>query len=67
MKSVNLRIEVRVQTIHSGVGGVNESDVSLASAAGAIIIAFHVIAEDRAQIQADRQGRDPGAITSSMR
>jgi len=48
--------EVRVQIIHSGVGGVNESDVSLASAAGAIIIAFHVIAEDRAQIQADRQG-----------
>ena len=48
--------EVRVQIIHSGVGGVNESDVSLASAAGAIIIAFHVIAEDRAQLQADRQG-----------
>ena len=48
--------EVRVQIIHSGVGGVNESDVSLASAAGAIIIAFHVIAEDRAQMQADRQG-----------
>ena len=48
--------EVKVQIIHSGVGGVNESDVSLASAAGAIIIAFHVIAEDRAQQLADRQG-----------
>ena len=48
--------EVKVQIIHSGVGGVNESDVSLASAAGAIIIAFHVIAEDRAQAAADRQG-----------
>jgi len=48
--------EVRVQIIHSGVGGVNESDVSLASAAGAIIVAFHVIAEDRAQLQADRLG-----------
>ena len=48
--------EVRVQIIHSGVGGVNESDVSLASAAGAIIIAFHVIAEDRAQLLADREG-----------
>ena len=48
--------EVKVQIIHSGVGGVNESDVSLAAAAGAIIIAFHVIAEDRAQLQADRQG-----------
>jgi translation initiation factor IF-2 len=48
--------EVRVQIIHSGVGGVNESDVSLASAAGAIVIAFHVIAEDRAQQLADREG-----------
>jgi translation initiation factor IF-2 len=48
--------EVRVQIIHSGVGGVNESDVSLASAAGAIIVAFHVIAEDRAQLLADREG-----------
>jgi len=48
--------EVKVRIIHSGVGGVNESDVSLASAAEAIIIAFHVIAEDRAQWQADRQG-----------
>jgi translation initiation factor IF-2 len=48
--------EVRVQIIHSGIGGVNESDVALASAAGAIIVAFHVIAEDRAQASADRQG-----------
>jgi len=48
--------EVKVQIIHSGIGGVNESDVSLASAAGAIIVAFHVIAEDRAQALADRQG-----------
>ena len=48
--------EVRVQIIHSGVGGVNESDVSLAAAAGAIIIAFHVVAEDRAQQLADRHG-----------
>jgi len=48
--------EVKVQIIHSGVGGVNESDVSLAGAAGAIIIAFHVIAEDRAQSLADRTG-----------
>ena len=45
--------EVRVQIIHSAVGGVNESDVSLASAAGAIIIAFHVIAEDKAKYMAE--------------
>jgi translation initiation factor IF-2 len=48
--------EVRVQIIHYGIGGVNESDVYLASAAGAIIIAFHVIAEERAQLLAEREG-----------
>ncbi|MFO0976020.1 MAG: translation initiation factor IF-2 [Planctomycetaceae bacterium] len=48
--------EVRVQIIHYGIGGVNESDVYLASAAGAIIVAFHVVAEDRAQVLAEREG-----------
>ncbi len=48
--------EVRVQIIHYGIGGVNESDVYLASAAGAIIVAFHVVAEDRAQALAEREG-----------
>ena len=48
--------EVRVDIVHEGVGGVNESDVYLASASGAIIIAFHVIPEDRAQILAEREG-----------
>lgn len=47
--------EVRVQVIHEGVGGVNESDVYLASAAGAIIVAFHVIADDRAEMLAERE------------
>ena len=45
--------EVKVSIIHEGVGGVNESDVYLASAAKAIIIAFHVVAEDRAQTLAE--------------
>ncbi|MBA4029649.1 MAG: translation initiation factor IF-2 [Planctomyces sp.] len=40
--------EVRVRILHEGVGGVNESDVYLASASSAIIIAFHVIPDDRA-------------------
>ena len=48
--------EVRVEIVHEGVGGVNESDVSLASAAGAIIIAFHVVADDQAAQAADREG-----------
>ncbi len=48
--------EVRLNIVHSGVGGVNESDVTLAASTGAIIIAFHVVAEDRAQTLADRDG-----------
>jgi len=41
--------EVRIKLLHEGVGGVNESDVYLAAASNAVIFAFHVIAEDRAQ------------------
>ena len=48
--------EVRVRLLHSGVGGVNESDVSLASASGATIVAFQVVADDRAQSLAEREG-----------
>lgn len=48
--------EVKVEILHEGVGGVNESDVSLASAAGAIVVAFHVIAEDRAESLAEVEG-----------
>jgi len=50
--------EVRVQIVHEGVGGVNESDVSLAEASGAIIIAFHVVPEDRAQQLAEKNQVD---------
>jgi len=48
--------EVRVKLLHEGVGGVNESDVYLASSAGAIIVAFHVISDDKAQSLAEREG-----------
>ncbi|CDZ74955.1 Translation initiation factor IF-2 [Peptoniphilus sp. ING2-D1G] len=34
--------EVKIQIIHSGVGGINESDISLASASSAIVIGFNV-------------------------
>ncbi len=34
--------DVRVKVIHHGTGGINESDVMLASASNAIIIGFHV-------------------------
>ena len=48
--------EVRVKLLHEGVGGVNESDVYLAAASNAVIFAFHVIAEDRAQLLAQQEG-----------
>uniref|UniRef100_A0A7C4QWA2 Translation initiation factor IF-2 n=1 Tax=Schlesneria paludicola TaxID=360056 RepID=A0A7C4QWA2_9PLAN len=48
--------EVRVKVLHEGIGGVNESDVYLAAPSGAVIIAFHVIAEDRAARLAEEEG-----------
>ena len=50
--------EVKINLLHAAVGGVNESDVYLASASGAIIVAFHVIAEDRALQLAEKEGVD---------
>jgi translation initiation factor IF-2 len=50
--------EVRVKVLHEGIGGVNESDVYLAAPSGAVIIAFHVIAEDRAARLAEEEGVD---------
>ena len=48
--------EVRIKLLHEGVGGVNESDVYLAAASNAVVFAFHVIAEDRAQLLAQQEG-----------
>ena len=50
--------EVVVKTIHGGVGAVNESDVSLASASNAIIIGFNVRPDATAKETADREGVD---------
>jgi translation initiation factor IF-2 len=50
--------EVRVKVLHDAVGGVNESDIYLASASDAVIIAFHVIADDRALQVAESEGVD---------
>ena len=47
--------EVRVRIIHSGVGAVTESDVTLASTAGAIIIGFNVRPATGVQAIADRE------------
>jgi len=46
--------EVRVEVLHSGVGGINESDVTLAQASGAVIIGFNVRSNPQARQMADR-------------
>ena len=48
--------EVRVKVIHAGVGAVSESDVMLASASGALIVAFNVSADPVAAQNAERDG-----------
>jgi translation initiation factor IF-2 len=50
--------EVRVQVIHAGVGNVGESDILLASAAGAIVIGFNVKVDPQAQRAAKDEGID---------
>jgi translation initiation factor IF-2 len=47
--------EVRAKVIHSGVGGINESDVSLAQNVNAIIIGFNVRANAGAKESAQRE------------
>src|SRR5207249_8588637 len=48
--------EVAARIIHSGVGGLNESDVTLAESAGAAIIGFNVRAHKEAREAAERAG-----------
>ena len=50
--------EVRVRVIHSGVGGVNESDVMLAEASGAIIVGFNIRPDANAKAAAERANVD---------
>ncbi|MHC4994221.1 MAG: translation initiation factor IF-2, partial [Planctomycetota bacterium] len=50
--------EVRVNVLHSAVGGITESDVLLAEASDAVIIGFQVIANAKARAEAERRGVD---------
>ena len=50
--------EVVVKCIQGGVGAINESDVSLASASNAIIIGFNVRPDATAKATAEREGVD---------
>ncbi|MGK2879208.1 MAG: translation initiation factor IF-2 [Solirubrobacterales bacterium] len=48
--------EIKVNVIHHGVGGINESDIMLASASDAIVIGFNVRPVGDSRLIADREG-----------
>ncbi|MGA8690741.1 MAG: translation initiation factor IF-2 [Methyloceanibacter sp.] len=48
--------EVRARIIHAGVGGITESDISLAAASGAVVLGFNVRANAQAREAAERDG-----------
>ena len=50
--------EVRVNVIHTGVGGVTENDVNLASASNALVVGFNVRPSAEAKQLAEREGVD---------
>jgi translation initiation factor IF-2 len=50
--------EVRVNVIHTGVGGITENDVNLASASDALVIGFNVRPSAEARQLAEREGVD---------
>ena len=50
--------EVRVRVLHSGVGQITESDVQLAKASSAVIVAFNVRATSQARELAQRESVD---------
>ena len=50
--------EVRVKVIHTGVGAINESDILLATTAGAIVVGFNVRPDAGAQASAQRTNVD---------
>ena len=50
--------EVVVKVIHGGVGAINESDITLASASNAIIIGFNVRPDPTAKVSAEKEGVD---------
>ena len=48
--------EIKVRILHTGVGGVTESDVTLATASQALILGFNVRANKQAREAAERDG-----------
>ena len=58
LMGLNKNDEVRVRIVHSGVGAVTGSDVMLASASNALVIAFNVRPDANARRVADTEGID---------
>jgi translation initiation factor IF-2 len=50
--------EVKIQVLHAAVGGINESDITLANATGATVIGFNVRANPQAREMARRDNVD---------
>lgn len=50
--------EVKVKILHKAVGGINESDITLAEASGAMVVGFNVRASDQAKRLAEKEGVD---------
>ena len=50
--------EVRVNLVHSGLGGINKADVDLAATSGAVIVGFNTVADANVRQLADEEGVD---------
>ncbi|MED5262769.1 MAG: translation initiation factor IF-2 [Myxococcota bacterium] len=50
--------EVEINVLSAGVGGINENDIMLAKASGAIVVGFHVRPDAATRHQAESQGVD---------
>jgi translation initiation factor IF-2 len=50
--------EVQIRLLHSAVGGISESDITLANASNAIVLGFNVRANSQAKLLADNESVD---------
>jgi translation initiation factor IF-2 len=55
-KMTEENLEIGIQVLHSGVGAITESDITLAKASNAFIVGFNVRANAQARTQAERDG-----------
>ncbi|SDK06139.1 translation initiation factor IF-2 [Actinopolyspora mzabensis] len=56
LNKIEVGDEVELRVIHRGVGGINESDINLATAENTIVLGFNVRAEGKAAEVANREG-----------